>query len=264
MALAAAMLTASPAAARDDLFSGTPEPSLPTTEDTSPGGSGPGDLMPGDTDGGAVGNTGAGVYSVGRTPGSNVPTGVSVVTEPVGDAELFGFTADDGESAFIALIKINSADASTEYRFENAVPDDAEAHFGDDGSILFVDADGNEAGYISPAWAYDATGAAVPTSYSIDGTTLVQTVDHHGATYPVVADPSWWETAALFVGAAAAGAGAACLLSGVCAVPAVTAITIVGVVAAATAVVGYMIPDSSTGTSQRPTNTCNSRNRRGC
>ena len=103
----------------------------------------------------------------------------------------------------------------------------------------------------------------MPTSYSIDGTTLVQTVDHHGATYPVVADPSWWETAATYVGAAAAGAGAACVIT-VCAAPVVAAITVVGVAAAATAVVGHMIPDSSTGTSQRPTNTCNSRNRLGC
>lgn len=169
----------------------------------------------------------------------------------------------DGKSAFFALIRINNADAATEYRFENAVPADVVVHTGEDGSILFLDAEGNQAGFISPAWAFDANGAAVPTSYRIDGTTLIQTVDHEGAAYPVIADPSWWETAAGWASAAAAAVGAACLVTA-CAPAAVTAATVVATAAAAVTVVGYMIPDSSTGGGQRPTNGCNMRTRRGC
>lgn len=42
--------------------------------------------------------------------------------------------------------------------------------------------------------AVDANGAAVPTRYEIDGTTLTQVVETDARTaYPVVADPScWW------------------------------------------------------------------------
>ena len=61
-----------------------------------------------------------------------------------------------------------------------------------DGSVQLVDADGNEAGIIATPWALDATGAEIPTSFALDGSTLVQTVNHHGATYPVIADPCGW------------------------------------------------------------------------
>lgn len=44
---------------------------------------------------------------------------------------------------------------------------------------------------VAPAWALDANGESVPTQYRIEGTTLVQVIDHHGATYPVVGDPCW-------------------------------------------------------------------------
>ena len=44
------------------------------------------------------------------------------------------------------------------------------------------------AGVLAP-WAIDADAQAVPTRFTLDGTTLVQTVDHDDAVYPVVADP---------------------------------------------------------------------------
>ena len=48
-----------------------------------------------------------------------------------------------------------------------------------------------ELAYIEAPWALDAQGNAVPTSYEVRGMTLVQTVEHQGAAYPVVADPSF-------------------------------------------------------------------------
>ncbi len=60
-----------------------------------------------------------------------------------------------------------------------------------DGSVKFIDSDGNEAGGIAAPWDFDADGEEVATSYAPDGDTLVQTVEHHDATYPVVADPFW-------------------------------------------------------------------------
>jgi hypothetical protein len=52
---------------------------------------------------------------------------------------------------------------------------------------------------IARAWAIDADGLAVPTRYSLEGTTLVQHVDLTATTaFPVVADPFWstaWQVA---------------------------------------------------------------------
>ncbi|MGG7465297.1 hypothetical protein [Plantibacter sp. YIM 135347] len=45
-------------------------------------------------------------------------------------------------------------------------------------------------------WAYDANGVVVPTHYEVDGSSLVQVVEHQGGgyAYPITADPEWgWE-----------------------------------------------------------------------
>jgi hypothetical protein len=81
---------------------------------------------------------------------------------------------------------------------------------------------------VAPAWALDANGQPVSTRYRIDGTTLVQVIDHAGAVYPVVGDPkfskSWWGwtvklNASEFSKAQAAvnaGAGAAAVAAAIC------------------------------------------------
>lgn len=143
------------------------------------------------------------------------------------------------------------------------MPDDVTVHTGEDGSLLFLDAAGEEAGFISMPWAIDSDGKEVPTSYSVEGTTLVQTVDHEGASYPVLADPSWWERAAGWASVAAAAVGAGVCLATVCGAVG-TAVAVVSVVAASVYVVSQMIPDNSSGGGQRPSNRCNMRNRSGC
>lgn len=69
-------------------------------------------------------------------------------------------------------------------------------HLRPDGGIdLVSSATGSVIGAIDPPWAFDADGRAVPTSYSIDGSTVVQTVKApDDATYPVVADPTFGHT----------------------------------------------------------------------
>jgi hypothetical protein len=47
-----------------------------------------------------------------------------------------------------------------------------------------------EAGTVDVPWALDANGDAVATHYRVQGDALVQVVEHQGAAYPVVADPS--------------------------------------------------------------------------
>lgn len=63
----------------------------------------------------------------------------------------------------------------------------------DTGEVLLVGADSNVLGIFEPAWAKDARGRPIATSYQVQGNTLVQVVDVSAATaFPVVADPSFW------------------------------------------------------------------------
>ncbi len=64
-----------------------------------------------------------------------------------------------------------------------------------DGGARVLSADGDELASIAAPWAVDASGAAVPTSYTIDGATLTQHVEvAEGASYPIVADPAVTQT----------------------------------------------------------------------
>ena len=60
------------------------------------------------------------------------------------------------------------------------------------GGVSVSSPSGGDLGYIAPPWAQDAAGHAVATYFTVEGSTLVQHVSHHGAVaYPVVADPSY-------------------------------------------------------------------------
>ncbi|MEV4737022.1 MULTISPECIES: hypothetical protein [unclassified Microbacterium] len=60
-----------------------------------------------------------------------------------------------------------------------------------DGGAQVIDPDGSTAFVVSQAWARDANGAHVPTSYDVSENVLTQVVTHIGSdvAYPVVADP---------------------------------------------------------------------------
>ncbi|MTD47651.1 hypothetical protein GKE82_25960 [Conexibacter sp. W3-3-2] len=90
-----------------------------------------------------------------------------------------------------ALIHIISPDAPTTYRFAlggaaAALQQQA------DGSIAVLDENGATAALLPAPWARDAEGREIATRYEIDGTDVVQIVEHRtaGVSYPVVADPS--------------------------------------------------------------------------
>jgi len=130
----------------------------------------------------------------------------SAITVDVPDTNVDLIIADAfDDSSFAVLLVLNSADSSTEFRFSNAIPNNHTAVIQEDGSIRFSNKDGNFTSGIAAPWAYDANGAEVPTDLKFDGTTLVQTIEHHGFDYPIVADPNWWK---VIKGAAVASAGA--------------------------------------------------------
>lgn len=110
-----------------------------------------------------------------------------------------GFTTavqDTGSGTFRALLHITSAEAPSDYAFE--VGDDAQLIPLEDGGVSVRDATGDLIGVFEPAWAVDAEGVSVPSSYEIRGSTLVQHVaTSPSTTFPVIADPFW--IPALFV-----------------------------------------------------------------
>lgn len=123
-----------------------------------------------------------------RLPGQLIPSDMTTIIEDE-NVELLTFPDVDN---FLALLEIKNTDAATEYRFENAIPSGHTAIMQPDGSIQFINSAGEHSGVIAAPWALDATGLSVPTRYELDGSTLVQVVEHHGASYPVIADPAWF------------------------------------------------------------------------
>lgn len=83
------------------------------------------------------------------------------------------------------------SDAPDRFDYMITAAHDSELRLELDGTVTILTADGEYAGGVAPAWAKDATGAAVPTHYEIDGSILTQVVEHTGAglQYPVTADP---------------------------------------------------------------------------
>ena len=107
------------------------------------------------------------------------------------------------------------------------------------------------------------TGASNPSSHVYAKGPLIQTVEHEGAVYPVVADPSWWDTVATFGGAVLAGVGYACLGGG-CAPVVVPVAVSAGGVLALVGVANYIVEVSAGPNNSNVSNTCNMRNRSGC
>lgn len=110
-----------------------------------------------------------------------------------GEAETDIAVQATGDGVRVQTILRNpNAPAEFTYTFDGAVPElntDGSVALtipGENGSTLLV-------GEIAAPWAVDANGEPVPTRYRVEGTELVQEVDHHrdAFAYPIVADPSY-------------------------------------------------------------------------
>lgn len=101
----------------------------------------------------------------------------------------YNYAAGSIDGRLAGYTIINSANKSSfEYEFlVNGVPAVLEPR--SNGGVAIYSNDGVLVNAILPAWAVDATGKNLPTSYSIDGNVLRQDVNLRGATFPVVADP---------------------------------------------------------------------------
>lgn len=93
-----------------------------------------------------------------------------------------------GDSTQILTV-IEGSSAPSAYTFGFDLKPGTELIEGTDGAILIAQGD-LIVGEIAAPWAVDANGRQVPTSYEIVGSSITQKVNHTGAAYPVVADPS--------------------------------------------------------------------------
>ncbi|WP_329092458.1 MULTISPECIES: hypothetical protein [unclassified Streptosporangium] len=97
------------------------------------------------------------------------------------------------------LTVIKDASAPTEYRFPIVAPEGSTLEVEEDDQTVLIYNEDVYLAEIDAPWAKDANGNPVPTSYRVEGMTLIQTVNHAGAAYPVVADPAlklqceWWK-----------------------------------------------------------------------
>lgn len=155
--------------------------------------------VPVDPTGGLVVDPDAGPAVNIGIPGSSTETGKAaggnVVYDGVApDASVVARPTSDGVQA---LIVVNGPQAPTTYRFPIRVGGRGSTLSAGPGGTIEVRTPGTTfpVATVAPAWARDANGSVVPTRFRIEGSTLVQIVDHHGAAYPVTADPTTCGTA---------------------------------------------------------------------
>lgn len=115
------------------------------------------------------------------------------VTEPAlttetKEASISSFETPNGSQT---LISIESAEASHTYKFPFEAPSGSVSQLEEDGSVSFINDEGEYVGGITKPWAYDANGQQLETSFSLSNGVLTQTVEFDESTaFPVVADPN--------------------------------------------------------------------------
>lgn len=132
-------------------------------------------------------------------PGADVfeQTSDSVVAETTDDSNVV--LQQVGAGGVRGSLAIEGPDAPERYAFE--FQGASELRVTETGEVEVIAQDGTLDSMIGAAWARDAAGRSVPTHYEIQGTTLIQVVDHHGGgfEYVITADP-WWVPVVVAVG----------------------------------------------------------------
>lgn len=105
-----------------------------------------------------------------------------------GDSYDMAVTAS--EAGFSSYIVIHNETAPTRYEFDVTLPTGFKMSENGAGGVNILNADDGIIGIIAAPWAFDADGEAVTTQFKLNGDTLVQTVEHAGVAYPVIADPT--------------------------------------------------------------------------
>ncbi len=111
------------------------------------------------------------------------------------------FTAKGTQDAQLALQKveggaralINIDGPNAPERFAFRLSGVSRLQLNGNGSVTAYGPRNIQIGGFAPPWARDASGVTIPTRYVVEGTTLVQYVEHRraGVVYGVTADPVW-------------------------------------------------------------------------
>jgi hypothetical protein len=148
-------------------------------------------VLPSDAERDVAVSTAAGDYAIGLpvTPDSGTVEdhGSLVGIDNRDGTHALASVTDDG--AVRVGVLIESDTSPTEYSYAVSAVEGVQLEVLDDG-IIIRDARGEFLSYVEPAWAVDADGNGVPTHYEVRGDSIVQIVEHNGAAYPVVADPT--------------------------------------------------------------------------
>ena len=102
-------------------------------------------------------------------------------------------TDDGGVRALVAIL---APETTTEFAFPmSSETDPIVLSLSESGGVDVQTEGGYVLAGIDPPWAIDANGASVPTYYRVDGSSIVQIVEHQGFAYPVIADPRlYWSS----------------------------------------------------------------------
>lgn len=144
--------------------------------------------------GGVVPVVGDGVIGFGG--GFEIGMSDSLTPWIVQGSRAYQIGAHDGSADVIAQVQegggpqvlLNVRDASAPTAFRLRLPERTLLLLPDGG--VLATAESGESVRLEPPWAHDSVGNSVPTSYTVEGDTLVQHLAHRGHPYPVLADPS--------------------------------------------------------------------------
>lgn len=115
------------------------------------------------------------------------------------DATIYGSTSQHNyviakpeAGAVRGYVVVHSYEASSDYGFRITNDgDEVNLSLTDEGAVIITGSDGTFINSILPAWAKDANGQYLETSYTVQGPMLIQHVDLSQAAFPVVADPEY-------------------------------------------------------------------------
>ena len=115
----------------------------------------------------------------------------------VGDNELAVYAGNSYDIAleaspegFSTYVVVRDNSAPTDYRFRFELSDGVKLSEDGNGGIEILNEANQVVAKVASPWATDANGVAVPTEFKLSDGLLIQEIDHIGAVYPVVADPS--------------------------------------------------------------------------
>jgi hypothetical protein len=115
------------------------------------------------------------------------PSGLAVFGNGADSAIALSTTQTGANAGYVVIA---AGTAPTAYQFQLTVDGrPAVLRLAAEGAVDVLDGTGTIVNSIAPAWARGADGSQIATSYAVADNILTQTVEHRGASYPVVADP---------------------------------------------------------------------------